>query len=284
MVIYGEYLFLENFLTGVFITYFTVRICGGERGKGFYLRVFVCGLLCGLYAFTMFAQNRGLWTILQKVGFVLIVSRTAFGKTSAKRLISNGFLFFAVTVLYGGITLAFLTSFGWEGISGRGGVYLPFATYLTVTAAAAAAALAVWFLADFIRIRRQEMRTAVDVTICMGEEKVFLQGFIDSGNFLTEPLTGKPVAVAKASAVEKLLGPEHDWSSRYTAIPFRAVGTEKGILDGYRADEMVVGGKIIKKPVLAICRDIDFLTGRNDRGQILLPESMLERGIYAEFE
>jgi len=284
LVIYGEYLFLENFITGIFITYFTVKICGGGKENHFYLRLFVCGLLCGLYAFTMFTRPAGVWTFLQKVCFVLIVSRTAFGKTSVKGLAAKGFLFFAVTVLYGGITLAFLTGFGWEGLSGRGGVYLPFATYLTVTAAAAAAALGVWFLADFIRVRRQEMRTAVDVTICMGEEKISLRGFIDSGNFLTEPLTGKPVAVARASAVEKLLGPEHDWSCRYTAIPFRAVGTEKGILDGYRTDQMVVGGKIIKKPVLAVCRDVDFLTGRNDRGQILLPESMLERGIYAEFE
>ncbi len=284
MVIYGEYLFLENFITGIFITFFTIRIGRGAGGKLPYLRIGVCGVLCGLYAFTIFLKEPAVMALAQKVCFALIVSRIAFGKSSVKRLLMNGLLFFAVTVLYGGITIAFLNGFSWRGAVAAEGHYLPFATYLTVTAAATAAALAVWLIADVIRVRRREMRTEVEVTVYMGEERLTLQGFIDSGNFLKEPLTGRPVAVVKESAAEKLLSPVHDWSMRYTAIPYRAVGTEKGIMDGYRTDAMVVGGRTIKNPVLAICRECDFLTGENDRGEILLPESMLERGIYAEIE
>ena len=159
---------------------------------------------------------------------------------------------------------------------------MPFATYLTVTCAAAAASLFVRLIVDIVKVKRQEARTKVEVTVCMGTEQLHLTGFIDSGNFLREPLSRKPVAVVKAEIMGKLLKAAPDAACRYTAIPYSAVGTEKGIMDGYRADAMVIGGMTIRNPVLAVCGNCDFPGGEYDRGQILLPESMLERGIYAE--
>ena len=187
-----------------------------------------------------------------------------------------------MTVLYGGTASAFLTGFSWQGTAGPKGMYMPFATYLTVTCAAAAASLFVRLIVDIVKVKRQEARTKVEVTVCMGTEQLHLTGFIDSGNLLREPLSRKPVAVVKAEIMGKLLKAAPDAACRYTAIPYSAVGTEKGIMDGYRADAMVIGGMTIRNPVLAVCGNCDFPGGEYDRGQILLPESMLERGIYAE--
>ncbi len=279
MVIYGEFLFLENFITGICITYFTVRIGGGAVRL---LRLLLCGGLCGLYAFSIFSEIGGGIDLIFKIGFILLVSLAAFGKKPLKVLAANGILFFAVTVLYGGTASAFLTGFSWQGTAGPKGMYMPFATYLTVTCAAAAASLFVRLIVDIVKVKRQEARTKVEVTVCMGTEQLHLTGFIDSGNFLREPLSRKPVAVVKAEIMGKLLKAAPDAACRYTAIPYSAVGTEKGIMDGYRADTMVIGGMTIRNPVLAVCGNCDFPGGEYDRGQILLPESMLERGIYAE--
>ena len=53
MVVYAEYLFLENFITGLIILYFSGRICGRKTKK---IRLCAGGALCGLFSFTLFVN------------------------------------------------------------------------------------------------------------------------------------------------------------------------------------------------------------------------------------
>lgn len=281
MIIYGEYLFLENFITGLILLFFTGRI-SGEHIRSF--RLIAAGCLCGIYAFSLFAAVPSVISLPGRIVFSVAVSWIAFGKPRWKRLFFNAGIFTIVTFLYGGITIAVLGAFILQGAIGAEGIYLPAATYFTVTAAAAAAALVMWLAADMIKTRRRQQRTKVGVTVQMGGKRFCLTGFVDSGNFLKEPFTGKPVAVVRQSVMRQILKNCGDKTVRYVAIPYSSVGTERGIMDGYRIDCLTAEEKIIRKPVLAVCRDEELLTGKDDEGQILLPESMLERGIYADFE
>lgn len=281
MIVYGEYLFLENFITGLVLLFFTGRI-SGERIRFFRLLAAAC--LCGIYAFSLFAVVPAVISLTGRLVFSVTVSWIAFEKARWKRLFFNAGLFLVVTFLYGGITIAILGMFTLQGAFGAEGVYLPAVTYFTVTAAAIASALVMWLAADMIRARRRQQRTKTEVTLRFGEKSFCLTGFVDSGNFLKEPLTGKPVAVVRQSVMDRILKNCRDKTVRYIAVPYSSVGTARGIMDGYRIDSLTAEGKTIRKPVLAICRDEEFLKGREDEGQILLPESMLERGIYADFE
>lgn len=280
MVIYGEYLFLENFITGIIITYFTGKIAGEELKKW---RIVLCGICCGAYSFVIFTSIAGIVSLIGKIMFVGLITWLAFGKGSLKRMVVIAILFLIVTFLYGGITIAFLTAFSWEGITDAAGLYLPQATYLTVTSAAISAMLVVLLTISLIRTRRQEERNAVEAIVCMGDKQWNLKGFIDSGNFLREPLTGRPVAVVSKALMEQMLSGIEDAQVRYTVIPYQSIGVKRGVMEGYKADYVRVPGKTIRKPVLAVCEDDDGLAGGNDR-QILLPGSMLERGIYAKFD
>ena len=281
MVVYGEYIFLENFITGGIILCFTAK-AAGEPLK--ILRGILCSLCCGAYAFTMFITVSPLLGFLGKMGFVLLISLLAFGKKSMKRVLLFGALFFTVTILYGGVAIAFLGMFSWEGAVSTGGVYMPAATYMTITAAASFGALFIRLVISLVKVRRKQMRTEVTVILQLGEVSWELTGFIDSGNFLSEPFTGKPVAVVRREVMEKLLQTMEMPQARYTAVPYHTVGTEKGVLDGYRIDALTVLSQTVKKPVLAVCEGKEFLSGGKGNGQILLPESMLERGIYADFK
>lgn len=280
MIIYGEYLFLENFITGVIIMYFTGKIAGKSPRL---LRLLLCGIGCGAYAFTMFMAIPPLLSVLGKILFVLGISWVAFGFQPLRKLLLSGMLFFAVTVLYGGLTMALLSSFQWEGIAVSEGIYMPAATYFTVSFSAAFAVLFVALIISIIKTRRQQQRTRISVTLSMGNKNWDMEGFVDSGNFLREPFSGKPVAVVRKSMMEQMLKDHGDKTVRYMAIPYSTVGTEKGVMDGYRIDALKAGEQTIRKPILAVCEDETFLTGEKDRGQILLPESMLERGIYGDF-
>ena len=117
-----------------------------------------------------------------------------------------------------------------------------------------------------------------------GKKQWRLQGFIDSGNMLREPLSRRPVAVVSRTMMERILSELEDTEVRYTVVPYRSVGVSSGVMDGYRADFVRVDGRTIKKPVLAVCEDDSFLTAEEGGKQILLPASMLERGIYANID
>ena len=279
MVIYGEYLFLENFITGIIITYFTGRIAGEELKRW---RIVLCGICCGIYSFVIFTSIAGVLSLAGKIIFAGLITWLAFGKGLLKRMVFNAILFLIVTFLYGGITIALLTAFSWEGITAAEGLYMPHITYLTVTSAAIAGMLIVLLTVSLIKAKRQEERSAVETIVCMGDKQWNLEGFIDSGNFLKEPLTGRPVAVVSKALMEQMLAGIEDARVRYTVIPYNAVGVKTGTLDGYKADYVKIPGKMIKKPVLAVSEDL-WPTGGNER-QILLPGSMLERGIYAKFD
>ncbi|MFQ9891950.1 MAG: sigma-E processing peptidase SpoIIGA [Emergencia sp.] len=282
MVIYGEYLFLENFITGVVILYFTGKFLGKDMGV---LRLVLCGVLCGICAFSLFLPVGSGGAVAVKIGFPCLVCAIAFGFTSAKKFAVSICAFLAVTFLFGGITIAFLGAFRLNGICGLGGVYLPGVTYLTVTAASTAAVLMIVLLGDLIKSRRAVERTHVAVTISLENHRFSLKGFIDSGNFLKEPLSGRPVAVVSRQVIEKILRDiEGNMETRYTVIPYRSVGVERGVLEGYRMDTLTAEGRVIKRPILAVAEGNCFFNGENEEDQILLPESMLERGIYAEMD
>lgn len=280
MVIYGEYLFVENFITGLVIAYFTGKIAG-EKEKLW--RIVICGASCGAYSFMIFTDVGLLISLISKLAFVVVAVLIAFGFRSWKRVAMNAILFLMVTFFYGGITIALLISFGWEGVTAAEGLYMPTVTYLTVTAAATAAALLIWLSVSVIKEKRHEMRSSVEVLVGMGTNKWRLAGFIDTGNFLKDPITGKPVAVVPKTLMEKLLKECEERDKRYTVIPYNSVGVHKGIMDGYRVDYLKIPGKIIKNPILAVYDDDRKFMG-NSRGQILLPREMLERGIYANFD
>lgn len=283
LVIYGEYLFLENFVAGIMILFFTGKILG--EGPGL-LKLFFCGCCCGAYAFVLFLPFGGLPSWLGKWAFSLLMVRVAFGAKERKKLLYGAAVFLGVTMLFGGITIAFLTSFSRTGVTAAAGVYLPPLTYLSVMAAATVAALFLWFLLSILKARRMEVRRMLETELFLGSSSWKLQGFIDSGNDLRDPLTGQPVCI-----VDQLLGRqivaeaegESSTETRYRVIPYRAVGTTQGIMEAYRMDRMAVSnGMIIRNPVIAFCEENHFRESNKDV-QILLPSSLLEGGVYGDF-
>ena len=280
MVIYGEYLFLENFMTGLIITYFTGRIAGSAVRT---CRLLLCGLLCGGFSFTMLAAQPGAVSAASKLLFAFAAAAAAFGWKGLRQTAVLAAIFLIVTVFYGGTAVALLSIFGWQGVADGAGVYLPRVTYLTVSAAAVSALLFLQLAVSLIRTKRQSGRTLVETSVSMGGRLWHLTGFIDSGNLLTEPLSGRPVALVGRALMAEMLAGLPDVDLRYAAIPYRAVGTERGLLDGWRADYIAFENRQVKRPVLAVWGDGQFLPGEKG-GQILLPAEMLERGIYAEAE
>lgn len=282
MAIYGEYLFLENFATGIMILFFTGKILGVRTGS---LQCLFCGSCCGAYAFAIFLPIGGILSWACKIVFSLLMVWIAFGAKTREKLLQSAAVFLGITILYGGIAIALLTSFSRTGVTAAAGVYLTPQTYLSVTVAAILAALFLWFLLKILKERRLEARRYIETEVRVESSAWKLWGLIDSGNDLREPLTGRPVCIVDRHLGEKMLqeaGLSATAETRFTVIPYRSVGTKHGVLEGFRADEICFeDGTIVKRPIIALCEE-DHFQGSIGTLQILLPASLLERGIYGD--
>ncbi len=73
-------------------------------------------------------------------------------------------------------------------------------------------------------------------------EKLQFQAFVDTGNSLYEPISGKPVCVLRAPAKEL------QWTKGmlFRAVPYKTVGVPKGILQAYRIPKLYLdlGGPV----------------------------------------
>lgn len=103
--------------------------------------------------------------------------------------------------------------------------------------------------------RRAECQRIVSIFVPDLQRSIPVKAFIDTGNQLTDPVSGAPVCVIGRKLADEIRScflPQ-----KYHAIPFRSVGKESGILHAYELPEMIIeeqGRKIRKEHViLAIC-------------------------------
>ena len=82
-------------------------------------------------------------------------------------------------------------------------------------------------------------KTRYQVRLFLNEKSKEFTAMADSGNRLVEPVTGKPVSIIAAADAKEFLGEK----AGVLMIPYRAVGTENGMLPGVLFDRMVRRGR-----------------------------------------
>lgn len=97
-----------------------------------------------------------------------------------------------------------------------------------------AAAVILMTKAGLVLQRRNTSKGFGRAVLIQNHKRISVNAFVDSGNGLTEPISGKPVCVLDKSAAELLWG-EQDL---FRAVPYRSVGKEKGIMKGYLLSQM----------------------------------------------
>jgi stage II sporulation protein GA (sporulation sigma-E factor processing peptidase) len=310
VVIYAEYLFLENVITGGLILLLTEKISGIRCIK----KLLALGsILCGFYSFILFwGTLNPLLAIFSKLAFSAAVVLLVFRPKSVRRFSRLALIFYLVSFAMGGITIGMMYFLGIAGITGNTSVYLGILGYFYVLLGCALTWMIFSFFAEFIKGRTIRERTYADVEIGLEGKTVTVKGMVDTGNFLKDPLTGKPVLIISAAAAKQLLPDElveeavnvekaqilpekivgSNYANRIRMIPFRSVGEERGYLVGIRPDSIRIGidrGKGSDRTmeasdgaILAIYKGI-FSGGQpEDNCSVLLPPSMIEGGIACD--
>lgn len=257
-VIYVDTLFLLNALVDYLLLLAAARLAGEPLRR---LRFALGAAVGGLYAVAIFLPGFGflagpLWRAVSALAMLW----AAYG--GSRRLLRQGILFVALTCAFGGGVVA-IGLMGGQGLSLGNGVFYS-ALDLKVVLLSAAVCYGVLTLV----FRRMGRHTAaagelVSARLTLAGRAVDLTALVDTGNTLTDPVSGRPVMVAEGEGLAPLFPREHrpgpgdladpaggmarlgtgDWRGRFRLLPFRSVGVERGLLLAVRTDGLEVDGR-----------------------------------------
>lgn len=275
MTVYSEFLFLENFTIGFMILILTGKLCARQQNR---IRMVLGGILCGSYAFILFVPLPWPAALAGKLLFSFAVILAAFPYEEKRTYIRTVAVFYIVSFLMGGITVGLLYLVKIPALSGNGSIYLHGITWFQIAVGVFVTwILGSWF-AEFIRGKLQKERFFTEIQVRIADRTWKLQAFVDTGNFLRDPVSGDPAAVLSSSCGQKIMeeAGEH-LLTRICLIPYSSVG-QKGILRGIRPDWILIRGKRIERIVLAVSKE-EFICGRGTQNyEVLLQQQILEGG------
>ena len=261
--IYLDTLFLLNAVVDYLLLLCSARLAGEPLER---LRFGAGAALGGGYAVALFLPGMGfLYHPLCRLSAAVLMVLVAFARS--RRLLRQVVVFFALSCAFGGGVLA-VSLLGGQGLSMGGGViYSGLDVKMVLLSAAGCYGVLSLFFRNWGRHSRArgELRQ-VKVTLCQRE--ISLTALMDTGNTLCDPVTGRRVMVMEGEWAAKLV-PQLDredladptrglerlsgeWPGRFRLLPYRAVGTDRGLLLALRADRVELEGEQQESTLVAL--------------------------------
>ncbi len=255
-VVYIDSLFLLNFVVNYLLLLAAAKLSGEPLRR---LRMAGGAALGAAYAAAVFFPHMGfLLHPLCKLGAAVLMLAAAFG--GSKRLLRVSLVFFAVAAAFGGGIFA-LELLGGQGLTLRNGIFYSAMDLRLILLSAAVCYVVITVVFQRTAKHTAARRELVPAVLTLAGRRVVLTALVDTGNTLTDPLTGRPVMVAegekltalfppgKAPPAAKLRNPvaaveelsEDLFRGRCRLLPYQAVGVECGMLLALRLDDVRVG-------------------------------------------
>lgn len=256
-IVYLDVFFMINFIMDYMIILITSRIAKVKKKRIRQLAGAGCGALYSVIVIKPLTNHLFKITLVN-ILIAAVMVLISFGFTSASVYIKNVFLLFVVSFTMSGIInyLYYSTVIGKyvrNVLSGNSNKVVNARKFILVSV------LAYILLSAIVRIIfsvRKDMELYYDVKITFRGKSVVVRGLYDTGNGLTEPVSGKMVHIAEYKILKPLLEGDEKAKENIYVIPFHSIGEEDGIMYGIRMDEMVVlvddEPKFLYSPIIGI--------------------------------
>ena len=267
MSVYGEFLFVENFITTFLLLTLTSKLIGHKAALK---RRILASLIGGTSSFIIFLPLTPFTSIVLRLASGTLCILASFGRACIVRITV---VFFVLTFMSGGMVMALMLWVQESAINHQGILYLESITYFKLLSIGILAfGVTYWFI-KLIVGRNIGSNILGIVKLFIDDDAYCFKAFVDSGNTLKNPINGKPVILIDKKGIRKLHIDSYNFKKRFGIVPYNAVGVEAGVLEGIRIDKVVYKNKIIEDVFLA------FYQGLFDEYEILLNHEFLEEGL-----
>ena len=259
LTVYADVLFALNFVINMILLSITAHL---SKIRACAMRKSISSAIGAAYAVIMFVPQFACTdSLILKFILSSVMISVAFGVKNIKLYFKLLSVFYMVTLMSGGCSLAF-AYFSSEQSSpfvvNNGVVY--FDTNLGAIVLSSLCCLLVMKLSGSL-YKRYSLRAFHRLVIYKDGKAATLSVMLDTGNMLTDPLTGHPVIIAEKSALKGIVPMSVDLSDPIAMsqhingvrlIPFKSLGCENGLLAGFKPDKVCADCDISENITIAI--------------------------------
>ncbi len=284
-IVYADVLFGINFFLDFILLWGTAKF-GNFPSR--MRRLIPAALLGAVYGVGILVpQWQMFYGIAGKIGFSFLMVLVAFGRLPVLRFVKAVVYFYLISFAMAGAVLGGVSLLNNSGLLLPENLPIPWVAL--VFAVAAALLLARWGI-NYLRRNWQQDSCITQGEIWFEGKSVCCTLLLDTGNELSDPVSGKPVLVLEYDAlkrilpedfrtkfeacggndVTKILAVNHgaSWQRRLRLVPFHAIGSNGGMLLGFSPDLVVLGmkDKIYTKELIVCIYQYKLGNGKGYRG------------------
>ena len=205
MTVYADVLVALNILLTYILIVATRVFCKVPTNKWAVLLSSVIGGICSL---VIFYENGGVvFSLFYKIITASVIVVVAFLPGSPKIFIKEFLAFFGISLLFGGGMFALEITLQPKNIYFYNGTVY-FDMSIAYLVASVLVIYGVFLLGDYLIRKHNTKGGKCQLEIAFNDKLVNITAFIDTGNSLTDGMTGKPVIIAELSAVSPLFSRE----------------------------------------------------------------------------
>jgi stage II sporulation protein GA (sporulation sigma-E factor processing peptidase) len=252
--VYIDILFVINLVINYFILLAVTNILHRKDKR---LRLLLGACFGAIYSlFIFFPELSFLYSSVLKFIFSVIIVVVAYKFSSFMHLVKLVIAFYIVSVLFGGIIFALWLFLTPPGMLMRNGVVYIDISPVVLIGASAGCYLIITLFSRFLH-KNTGLESIYEVEVFLGNVSVKITALLDTGNILTESISGLPVIIAEYEKMEKLIPrslrhsfkkglientdiiASENWQKRFRLIPYGSVGNSSGILLAFKPDNLV---------------------------------------------
>lgn len=252
MVVYVDILILVNFV----VDYFLISIaCRLLHKKPRLWRMLLSAALGGVFSlYILLPQGKFLLQTAVQVVMCMSLCAVALGIKSVKDFLRNTTVLFCVNFAYSGAMIAV-----WLLFKPRGMVINNSVVYFNISPLFLIAFSVVGYFGVllFRKLFKRSFSPSIycDAILFCGNNKISVNGIIDTGNSITDVFGTSQIFIADKDIIDLILGRQINNMARFRKIPCNTI-TGQSLLDGYRIDsaQIIKDGKkySFKNPILAV--------------------------------
>lgn len=259
MTIYIDVVLIENLIMD-YIILLALAIILKEKIK--YIRLFFASLLGAIYSIIAYMNVVNNYvSIIIKVFLSIVMVYISFKPPNGKKLLKQLVIFYLTSFAFGGAAFALIYIVKPQNILMKNGLFLGTYPLKTIILATIITFIIIITAFKIVKSKITKKDMYCDILVKINNKDIKVKAMIDTGNFLKDPLTQKPVIVVERNSLyealpkqilnnlDNVLGgdlekiPEEiqkKYLPKLKFIPFSSLGKQNGMLIGIKSEKVKI--------------------------------------------